>query len=50
MGEYIYLDKNQKEETSLLMATQTQHSSMKPAKKMQSYQSVCNESDEQIRE
>lgn len=30
MGEYIYLDKNQQEETSLL--------------------SVCNESDEQIRE
>lgn len=33
MGEYIYSDKNQ-QESSLLMATQMQHSSMKPAKKM----------------
>lgn len=31
MGEYIYSDKNQQEESSLLMATQMQRSSMKPA-------------------
>ena len=44
MGEYIYFDKNRQEETSLLMAAQTTHSSTNFA-----VVSVCKESDEQIK-
>lgn len=43
MGEYIYLDKNEQEQISLLATCQT--SSIEPANKMQARQSICNQSD-----